>query len=67
MTISEGASIKGGDIIVSGEADAYGHRKLGGIGVITADGANDLPVRILCTSSWVILSDQGLLIRWIVW
>ena len=37
MTISEGASIKGGDIIVSGEADAYGHRKLGGIGVITAE------------------------------
>ncbi len=37
MTISEGASIIGGDMIVSGEADAYGHRKLGGIGVITAD------------------------------
>ncbi len=36
MTISEGAQIEGGDVIESGEADAYGHRKLGGIGDITA-------------------------------
>jgi 6-phosphofructokinase len=32
MTISEGAKIEGGDMIVTGEEDAYGHRKLGGIG-----------------------------------
>jgi len=32
MTISEGAKIEGGDIILRGEEDAYGHRKLGGIG-----------------------------------
>ena len=32
MTISEGAKIEGGDMVVSGEEDAYGHRKLGGIG-----------------------------------
>ncbi len=32
MTISEGAKIEGGDMMVSGEEDAYGHRKLGGIG-----------------------------------
>ncbi len=37
MTISEGATFIGGTIIESGEADAYGHRKLGGIGQITAD------------------------------
>ena len=37
MTISEGASIKGGEIVVSGDADAYGHRKLGGIGAITGE------------------------------
>ncbi len=37
LTISEGASIKGGDIMVSGEADAYGHRKLGGIGQQTGE------------------------------
>ena len=32
VTVSEGATLKGGDLHVSGEADAYGHRKLGGIG-----------------------------------
>ncbi len=37
MTISEGATMIGGDIIESGEADAYGHRKLGGIGQQTAE------------------------------
>jgi 6-phosphofructokinase len=36
MTISEGAIMEGGEIIESGEADAYGHRKLGGIGEIAA-------------------------------
>jgi 6-phosphofructokinase 1 len=35
MTISEGARLKGGDMVLSGEADAYGHRKLGGIGALT--------------------------------
>lgn len=37
MTISEGATIIGGEIMESGDADAYGHRKLGGIGHYTAD------------------------------
>lgn len=37
VTISEGATIVGGNIVESGEADAYGHRKLGGIGQITAN------------------------------
>ncbi|MCP3976853.1 MAG: phosphofructokinase [bacterium] len=37
MTISEGASIEGGDMVLSGEADAYGHRKLGGIGLRTGE------------------------------
>ena len=32
VTISEGAVIEGGEMSLSGEADAYGHRKLGGIG-----------------------------------
>ncbi|MCY3851274.1 MAG: 6-phosphofructokinase [Acidimicrobiaceae bacterium] len=35
VTVSEGASIEGGEIHLSGEADAYGHRKLGGIGATT--------------------------------
>lgn len=37
MTISEGAIMEGGDIVESGEADAYGHRKLGGVGEQTAE------------------------------
>jgi ATP-dependent phosphofructokinase / diphosphate-dependent phosphofructokinase len=36
MTISEGAVLEGGDIIESGEADPYGHRKLGGVGKVLA-------------------------------
>jgi len=37
MTISEGATLEGGDIIERGETDMYGHRKLGGIGLIVAE------------------------------
>lgn len=37
MTVSEGAMMKGGRIIESGEEDAYGHKKLGGIGEIISD------------------------------
>jgi 6-phosphofructokinase 1 len=37
MTISEGAIIEGGEVVETGEADAYGHRKLGGVGEQTAD------------------------------
>jgi ATP-dependent phosphofructokinase / diphosphate-dependent phosphofructokinase len=36
-TISEGASMIGGQIVEYGQADAYGHRKLGGIGQIVGD------------------------------
>jgi 6-phosphofructokinase len=35
MTISEGATLAEGEMVVTGDADAYGHRKLGGIGQIT--------------------------------
>jgi len=35
MTISEGASLAEGEMVLSGDADAYGHRKLGGIGAVT--------------------------------
>jgi 6-phosphofructokinase 1 len=37
VTISEGATIAGGEMMLSGEADAFGHRKLGGIGAVTGD------------------------------
>ena len=32
ITISEGAKMAGGEMLLSGESDAYGHRRLGGIG-----------------------------------
>jgi 6-phosphofructokinase len=32
VTVSEGAQMLGGEVIETGEADAYGHKKLGGIG-----------------------------------
>ena len=37
VTISEGATIKGGEMVMRGKEDAYGHKKLGGIGAITGD------------------------------
>ena len=37
VTISEGATMHGGEMVLSGEEDAYGHRKLGGIGALTGD------------------------------
>jgi len=36
MTVSEGAIFKGGKIIEKGEEDAFGHRKLGGVGEMIA-------------------------------
>ncbi|MBM3145482.1 MAG: ATP-dependent 6-phosphofructokinase [Chloroflexi bacterium] len=41
MTISEGAHLQGGQIVQSGEADDYGHQKLGGIGQIVAQEIKD--------------------------
>ena len=35
VTVSEGAHMVGGKVVEYGEMDAYGHRKLGGIGEIT--------------------------------
>ncbi len=37
LTISEGAKMVGGKVHEYGEKDAYGHRKLGGIGIVTGD------------------------------
>ena len=42
MTISEGAIMEGGEVIETGEADAYGHRKLGGVGEITSEAIKKL-------------------------
>ena len=37
VVVSEGASMAGGAVMESGKADAYGHRKLGGIGQVTGE------------------------------
>jgi len=37
VTVSEGAMMEDGEVIETGEEDAFGHRKLGGIGEIIAD------------------------------
>ena len=37
MTISEGATVVGGEMVMAGKEDAYGHRKLGGIGELTGE------------------------------
>ncbi|MEJ5250064.1 MAG: 6-phosphofructokinase [Caldilinea sp.] len=42
VTISEGAHFIGGQVIEYGEADAYGHRKLGGIGMLTGEALKKL-------------------------
>lgn len=42
LTISEGAKMIGGEVIMRGKADAFGHQKLGGIGAITGDLLRDL-------------------------
>lgn len=37
VVISEGARIIGGEMVLSGTSDAFGHKKLGGIGIFLAD------------------------------
>ncbi len=42
VTISEGARFTGGKIIEYGQADAFGHKKLGGIGMLTAEALKEI-------------------------
>ena len=37
MTVSEGARIKGSEVVEYGDTDMFGHRKLGGIGLILSE------------------------------
>jgi 6-phosphofructokinase len=37
LAISEGAKLVGGEMVLGGEADAFGHKKLGGIGDVVGD------------------------------
>jgi len=42
VTISEGAHMMGGAVVEFGETDAYGHKRLGGIGEITGEALKKL-------------------------
>ena len=57
LTISEGATLAGGDMVLSGDADAYGHRKLGGIGAVVGE----LITRI--TGEEIVLQNVAYLMR----
>ncbi len=57
VTVSEGAHMSGGAVVEFGEADAYGHRKLGGIGDITGDALKQL------TGENIISQKLGYLMR----
>jgi 6-phosphofructokinase len=57
MTISEGAQMVGGKIVEYGQADAYGHKKLGGIGAITGDAIQKI------TGSHIIYQQVAYLMR----
>jgi 6-phosphofructokinase len=57
MTISEGATMIGGQIVEYGQEDAYGHKKLGGIGQITGDAIHKL------TGSHIIYQQVAYLMR----
>ena len=57
MTISEGAQMVGGKIVEYGQADAYGHKKLGGIGAITGDAIQKL------TGSHILYQQVAYLMR----
>ena len=57
MTISEGASMIGGEAIQSGMADAFGHLKLGGIGQVTGEALREI------TGEGIIYQQVGYLMR----
>ena len=57
MTISEGATVLGGEIVEQGEEDAFGHRKLGGIGQMATELLKDR------TGQGMIYQQLGYLMR----
>jgi len=57
MTISEGATLEDGEMMLTGEEDAYGHRKLGGIGQLTGELLKER------TGSGIIYQQVGYLMR----
>jgi 6-phosphofructokinase 1 len=57
MTISEGATMIGGEMVQGGTADAFGHQKLGGIGVVTGEALKEI------TGEGIIHQQVGYLMR----
>ena len=57
VTISEGATMIGGQIVEYGQEDAYGHKKLGGIGVVVSEAIKRL------TGSHIIYQQLSYLMR----
>jgi ATP-dependent phosphofructokinase / diphosphate-dependent phosphofructokinase len=57
VTISEGATLVGGQIVEYGQQDAYGHKKLGGIGVVVSEAIKNL------TGSHIIYQQLSYLMR----
>jgi 6-phosphofructokinase 1 len=58
MTISEGATIIGGDVVERDVKDAYGHKKLGGIGAVTGDMIKEI------SGQNIIYQQLAYLMRW---
>jgi ATP-dependent phosphofructokinase / diphosphate-dependent phosphofructokinase len=57
MTISEGATMVGGQMVQGGAEDAYGHRKLGGVGQVTGELLKQI------TGQGIIYQQLGYLMR----
>jgi 6-phosphofructokinase 1 len=57
LTISEGATLEGGDLMATGEADAFGHRKLGGIGALVGQLLKEI------TGQGIVYQQLGYLVR----
>ncbi len=57
MTISEGATMIGGEMVQAGAEDAYGHKKLGGIGQVTGELLKEI------TGQGIIYQQLGYLMR----
>jgi 6-phosphofructokinase len=59
VTVSEGAHMVGGKVVEYGETDAYGHRKLGGIGEITGEALKKLTGQNIITQRIAYLMRSG--------
>jgi 6-phosphofructokinase 1 len=57
VTVSEGATMIGGQIVEYGQEDAYGHKKLGGIGMVLSEAIKKL------TGSHIIYQQLSYLMR----